>query len=59
MVIKLIVFIDTGVNGYAFIDKEKASFLKKIIRILYTQFKEDIPITGYNRKNRKKIIYIF
>ena len=42
--------IDTGANGYAFIDKRKAAQVRFLIHNPRTDLETPIPITGFDRK---------
>ena len=56
--ISLSVMVDTGVNGYAFINKRTSSFTRKMLGCSRTKLVKLIPVTEFNENYKHHLIYI-
>ena len=57
MAVTLTAMIDTGANGYAFIDRQKARELRKSIQCTRTQLVTSISTTGFDGQQRHYITH--
>ena len=57
MAVALTVMIDTGANGYTFIDYQKARELRKSIQYTRTQLVTSIPTTGFDGQQRHYVTH--
>ena len=56
--ISLSVMVDTGANGYAFMNKRTSSFTRKMLDCSRTKLVEPIPVTRFNKNYKHHLIYI-
>ena len=56
--ISLSIMVDTGANGYAFINKRTSSFTRKMLGYSRTKLVEPIPVTGFNKNYKHHLTYI-
>ena len=56
--IALYILLNSGANGFAFVDTRYANNLTKFFNLIPISLPEPIPVKGYNSKSRAIITYI-
>ena len=56
--IPLSVMVDTGANGYAFMNRKTARMARKLLNLTHTELPKPIPVTGFDDNQKHQLTHV-
>ena len=56
--IPLSVMVDTGANGYAFMNRKTARMARKLLNLTRTELPKPIPVTGFDDNQKHQLTHV-